>query len=157
MAHQMSIDDASSALSEIRTTLLILGTAGANGPHFMIANWGTQASFDPWRWVMLLKKTAHTLDYARKHHAFTVNLLHKDQKPLVLSLMKAKGEGHKADKGALDAPRLLEAFAGFDCKVIETHDIGGDHMLVVADIVDGWKKGEGPAMTVQDAGLPYAG
>ena len=157
MAQQMSIDDASGALSEIRTTLLILGTSGAKGAHFMIGNWGTQASFDPWRWVMLMKKTAHTLDYAKKHHAFTVNLLHKDQKPLVLALMKAKGEGHKGDKGALDAPRLPEAFAGFDCKVIETHDIGGDHMLVVADIVDGWKKGEGPAMTVQDAGLSYAG
>ena len=153
----MSIDDASSALSEIRTTLLILGTTGSKGAHFMIGNWGTQASFDPWRWVMLLKKSAHTLDYAKKHHAFTVNLLPKDQKPLVLSLMKAKGEGHKGDKGALDAPRLPEAFAGFDCKVIETHDIGGDHMLVVADIVDGWKKGEGPAMSVQDAGLSYAG
>ena len=153
----MTIDDAISALSELRTTLLILGTSGADGPHFMIGNWGTQASFDPWRFVMLMKKSAHTLDYAKKHHAFTVNLLKIDQKPLVLSLMKAKGEGHKADKASLDAPRLPEAFAGVDCKVIEIHDIGGDHIVVVADIVDGWKKSDGPAMTVQDAGLNYAG
>lgn len=157
LAHRMSIDDASAALSSIRTTLLILGTSGAKGPHFMVGNWGTQASFDPWRWVMLLKKSAHTLDYAKKHHAFTVNLLDKAHKDLVLKLMKAKGEGHQGGKGALDAPRLAEAFAGFDCRVIETHEIGGDHLLVVADVVDGWKKGEGPAMTVQDAGLNYAG
>lgn len=148
---------ASAALSEIRTTLLILGTTGEKGPHFMVGNWGTQASFDPWRFVMLLKKSAHTLNYAKAHHAFTVNLLPKEQKAAVLALMKAKGEGHKAEKGPLDAPRLPEAFAGFDCRVIETSDIGGDHMLVVADIVDGWKKGEGPAMTVQDAGLSYSG
>lgn len=153
----MTIEDASAALSEIRTTLLILGTSGAKGPHFMVANWGTQASFDPWRFVMLMKKSAHTLDYANKHHAFTVNLLNKEQKPVVLALMKAKGEGHAGEKAAVDAPRLPEAFAGFDCKVIQTSDIGGDHMLVVADIIDGWKKGDGPAMTVQDAGLSYAG
>lgn len=153
----MTIDDASAALSELHTTLLILGTSGASGPHFMIGNWGTQASFDPWRFVMLLKKSAHTLDYAKKHHAFTVNLLPKGQKDLVLKLMKAKGEGHASAKASVDAPRLPEAFAGFDCKVLETHDIGGDHLLVVADVVDGWKKGEGPAMTVQDTGLSYAG
>ena len=153
----MSIDDASAALGEIRSTLLILGTSGANGAHFMVGNWGTQASFDPWRFVMLLKKSAHTLDYANKHHAFTVNLVGAAHKDLVLKLMKAKGEGHASQKGPLDAPRLPEAFAGFDCKVLETHDIGGDHMLVVADVVDGWKTGEGPAMTVRDAGLSYAG
>lgn len=153
----MSIEDASAALGEIRSTLLILGTSGAKGAHFMVGNWGTQASFDPWRFVMLLKKSAHTLEYANKHHAFTVNLLHEAQKDLVLKLMKAKGEGHAAEKGSLDAPRLPESFAGFDCRVLEAHDIGGDHMLVVADVVDGWKKGDGPAITVQDAGLSYAG
>lgn len=153
----MTIDDASAALSELRSTLLILGTSGLSGPHFMVGNWGTQASFDPWRFVMALKKSAHTLDYAKEHHAFTVNLLAKDQRPVVLALMKAKGEGHAAEKAAVDAPRLPEAYAGFDCKVIETTDIGGDHLLVVADVVDGWKRGDGPAMTVQDAGLSYAG
>lgn len=157
VTHLMSTDDASAALGEIRTTLLILGTSGARGPHFMIGNWGTQASFDPWRFVMLMKKSAHTLDYAKTHHAFTVNLLEIAQKPLVLQLMKAKGEGHAAEKGPIDAPRLPEAYAGFDCKVLETYDIGGDHFLVVADVVDGWKRGEGPSMTVQDAGLSYAG
>ena len=153
----MTIDDASAALSELHTTLLILGTSGASGPHFMIGNWGTQASFDPWRFVMLLKKSAHTLDYAKKHHAFTVNLLKKDQKDVAIAIMKAKGEGRKAEKASVDAPRLPEAFAGFDCKVLETHDIGGDHLLVVSDVVDGWKKGDGPALLVKDAGLSYAG
>lgn len=153
----MSIDDASAALSQMRTTLLILGTHGEKGPHFMVANWGTQASFDPWRFVMLMKRSAHTLAYAGKHHAFTVNLLAASAKPLVTKLMKAKGEGHEGAKGAVDAPRLPEAFAGVDCRVLETHDIGGDHLLVVADVIDGWIRGDGPAMTVQDAGLSYAG
>jgi flavin reductase (DIM6/NTAB) family NADH-FMN oxidoreductase RutF len=155
----MSLDDASAALSEIRSTLLILGTTGEKGPHFMVANWGTQASFEPWRFVMMVKKTAHTLAYARQHGAFTVNLLSEGAKfePLVKELMKKKGEGHKAEKGSLDAPRLPEAYAGFDCKVLETHDVGGDHLLVVADVVDGWKTGEGPAVVLGDMDLSYAG
>ena len=153
----MSTDDASGALSQFQTTLFVLGTTGPRGPHFMVANWGIQASFDPWRFVMLLKKQAHTLDYARKHHAFTVNLLEKGQKALIAEILKAKGEGRRGDVGSVDAPRLPEAYAGIDCKVLDTHDIGGDHMLVVADIVDGWKKGDGPALTVGEAGMNYAG
>ncbi|HVM45185.1 MAG TPA: flavin reductase family protein [Candidatus Thermoplasmatota archaeon] len=153
----MSADDASAALAQIRTTLLVLGTKGVQGPHFMVANWGTQASFDPWRFVMLVKKSAHTLGYAKAHQAFTVNLLRAGEAGLVKEIMKAHGEGRRAEKGSVDAPRLPEAYAGFDCAVLETIDIGGDHMLVVADVVDGWKNGEGPALLVQDAGLNYAG
>lgn len=153
----MSTDDASAALGEIRSTMLVLGTNGANGPHFMIGNWGTQASFDPWRFVMLLKKSAHTLDYAKKEHAFTVNLLDASQKAIAFDIMKAKGEGRPSAKGQVEAPRLPEAYAGFDCKVIETHDIGGDHEIVVADVIDGWKKKDGPALMVQDAGMSYSG
>lgn len=153
----MSIDDASAALSEIRSTLLLIGTKGDTGDHFMVANWGTQASFDPWRYVIALKKTSHTLAHAKKRKAFTVNLLHPDQKQVVTETMKSKGEGKKGDKGPVDAPRLPESFAGFDCKVLEVHDDAGDHMLVIADIVDGWKKGDGPAATVQELKLSYAG
>ena len=75
-----STDDASSALSAIRSTILIVGTKSPKGPHFMIANWGTQASFDPWRYVIALKKEAHTTSYAKSHDAFTINLVTKDDK-----------------------------------------------------------------------------
>src|ERR1051325_11369013 len=95
----MSVDAASAALSEIRSTLLILGTNDPKGAHFMVANWGTQASFDPWRFVMMLKKTSHTLDYARKHGAFTVNLLDASRKALVKEIQKGKGEGHEGEIG----------------------------------------------------------
>lgn len=153
----MTTDDASAALTQVRSTLMIIGSTGATGPHFMVGNWGTQASFDPWRFVFLLKKAARTLQNVKANGSFTVNLIDAPQKPVVLSLMKSKGEGHKGEKGALDAPRLPEAYAGFDCKFIDVVEIGGDHVLVVADVVDGWKKGEGPALTVGDAGLSYAG
>ncbi len=155
----MSADDASAALSEIRYSLLILGTQGEGGPHFMVANWGVQASFEPRRFAMLLESGSRTLAFARKHKAFTVNLLSEtqDYKPLVKDVMKRKGEGHAAQKGALDAPRLPEAYAGFDCKLAKEVDVGGDHTLLVADVVDGWTKGEGPAVVLADMKLSYAG
>lgn len=153
----MTTDDASAALTQVRSTLMIIGSTGATGPHFMVGNWGTQASFEPWRFVFLLKKSARTLQNVKASGSFTVNLIDAPQKAVVMQLMKAKGEGHTGEKGPLDAPRLPEAYAGFDCKLLEAHDIGGDHVLVVADVVDGWKKGEGPALTVGEAGLSYAG
>lgn len=153
----MTTDDASAALTEVRTTLLLIGTTGVGGAHFMIANWGTQASFDPWRYVLALKKASHTLANVKAAKSFTVNLVRPGDKALVAALMKAKGEGHKGEKGSAGAPRLPEAFAGFDCTVVDVHDVGGDHVLVAADVVDGWKKGDGPAATVQEMGLSYAG
>lgn len=146
----MTIDDASSALSRLRSTLLILGTKRPDGPHYMVANWGVQASFDPWRFVMMLKRSSHTRHYAKTNGAFTVNLLDASQKALAAGIQKAKGEGHGGEGGALDAPRLPEAFAGFDCKVLEERDIGGDHLLFVCDIVDGWSKSDGPALMLAD-------
>lgn len=155
----MSVDDASAALSEIRYTLMILGTTGESGPHFMVGNWGVQASFDPWRFLFLVKKSAHTLANIQKRRAFTVNLLSEagSYDPVVKDLMKGKGAGRKAETSTLDAPRLPEAYAGFDCKLLEVHDVGGDHMVVVADVVDGWKKGEGPAVVLADLKLSYSG
>lgn len=152
----MTVDDASAALSEMRYSLLILGTNGPGGPHFMVGNWGTQASFDPWRFVMLLKRDAHTLANARARGAFTVNLLDEAHKDAARQVMKGKADGQGA-KGALDAPRFPDAYAGFDCRVLDVHDVGGDHMLVVADVVDGWKTGDGPAVTLRDLKLSYAG
>lgn len=155
----MSADDASAALSEIRTTLLLVGTDGAQGPRFMVANWGTQASFDPWRYVVALKKTSHTLQNAQARGAFTVNLLRAagEDAALVKEVMKRKGDGQKADKGALAAPRLAASYAGFDCRLLQVVDVGGDHVLAVGEVVDGWKRGEGPAQTLDDAHLSYSG
>ncbi|MHB8585155.1 MAG: flavin reductase family protein [Thermoplasmatota archaeon] len=153
----MTTDEASAALSSVRYTLLIIGTKGEKGPHFMIANWGVQASFDPWRYVLLLESDSHTLAYVKKTGAFTVNLLGEDQGKLAKEVLKKKGEGLTGGPGPLSAPRFSDAKWGIDCKVIQTLDIGGDHTLVVADIVDGWGPKKGAALTLGEVKLSYAG
>jgi flavin reductase (DIM6/NTAB) family NADH-FMN oxidoreductase RutF len=158
---RMATDDASAALGAVQSTLLIVGTEGPQGAHFMVANWGTQASFDPWRYVIAIKKTARTLEYLQKRKAFTISLLGEgeDAKALVKKAMgKKTKEGLPAEKSSVDAPRLAGSLAGWDCKVLEVKDAGGDHVLVIADIVDGWSSGEEPrAVTVQELDLSYAG
>jgi flavin reductase (DIM6/NTAB) family NADH-FMN oxidoreductase RutF len=153
----MSVDDASAALGAVRSTLLVVGTQGEQGPHFMVANWGTQASFDPWRYVIAIKKTARTLRFLQEHGAFTINLLDEERKALVKEAMKKRGGKLEAAKGALDAPRLQGSFAGWDCQLLQVVDTGGDHVLVVADVKDGWKGGDGPALTLGDLDLSYGG
>jgi flavin reductase (DIM6/NTAB) family NADH-FMN oxidoreductase RutF len=154
----MSADDASAALSEIRTTLLVLGTRGDAGPHFMVANWATQVSFDPWRFVAALKKSSHTLQNVQARGAFTVNLVRADEAgaSLAKEVLKRKGDGMQAEEGPL-APRLAGAYAGFDCRMLQALDVGGDHFLAVADVVDGWKRGDGPALTLADLHFSYGG
>lgn len=153
----MTTDDASAALSELRYTAFVVGTQGAVGPHFMFANWGTQASFEPWRFVVAIKAKAHTLANVRAAKALTLNLLDLGSATLAREVMKKNGDGLAAKEGAAGAPRLEGAYAGFDCRLVETHDIGGDHVLVVGEVVDGWKTGDGPAVTLPELDLRYSG
>lgn len=162
VATSMTTDDASAALSELRYTAFLVGTYAADGgspppPHFMFANWGTQASFEPWRFVVAIKTKAHTLANIRAGGAFTLNLVDRGSGTLAREVMKKKGDGLAAEDGPSSAPRLVGAYAGFDCRLVEVHDIGGDHALVVGEVVDGWKKGAGPALTLPELDLSYSG
>lgn len=167
----MTTDDASAALSELRYTALLVGTYTANvggtptrgsfepppQAHFMFANWGTQASFEPWRFVIAIKTKAHTLANIRATKAFTLNLVDRGSGALAREVLKKKGDGFASTKGPTGGARLQGAYAGFDCRLVETHDIGGDHTLVVGEVVDGWKRGDGPALTLPELELSYSG
>lgn len=154
----MTAEDASAALSEIRSTLLVVGTQGETGPHFMIANWGTQASFEPRRFVLALESDSHTAKYVRERGAFTVGLVDAQHKDLVKTILKKKGwDGHEGEEARVEAPRLPEAFAGIDCRLVDLLEIGGDHVLAVGDVVGGWKKGEGPALRLDEMHMSYSG
>lgn len=153
----MTSEASSAALSELPYPLFVVGTTGPTGPHFMIANWGTQASFTPRRFAVAIKGKARTLANLRNQGAFTINLLDPSRKPLVTELMKKKGEGANAGTGPLPAPRLDGAYAGFDCRLVQVVETGGDHALVIGEVVDGWKRGAGPALTLGDLGFSYSG
>lgn len=156
---QASTEAASEALSLVHSTFLIVGTKGPEGgPHYMVANWGTQASFDPWRYVIAIKNVARTLKNAKDAGAFTVNLLEASKKDVVKEILKTKGwNDHAADEGPTDAPRLPEAYAGFDCRVLDTIDVGGDHTLVVGEVVGGWKTKDAKPLMLGDMALSYSG
>lgn len=157
-AQASGADETSFALGAVQTTFLVVGTQGPKGPHYMVANWGTQASFEPWRYVLALEEDSHTRKYVQERGAFTINLVDAAHKDLVKTILKTKGwDGHAGEEGPVEAPRLPEAFTGFDCKLLDAVDIGGDHVLAVAEIVGGWKKGEGPALTLADMRMSYSG
>jgi flavin reductase (DIM6/NTAB) family NADH-FMN oxidoreductase RutF len=155
---QETTDAASDALRSLHYTLLIVGSKGPSGAHWMVANWGTQASFEPRRFVIALKNDARTLEYAKHKGAFTINLLDAEHGALARDVLKTHGlDEHEGEEATVEAPRLPEAVAGFDCQLVEAHDIGGDHTLVTADVVGGWKRGDAKALMLEDLRLSYAG
>jgi flavin reductase (DIM6/NTAB) family NADH-FMN oxidoreductase RutF len=157
-ASSEQVDAASAALSLVPTAFLVIGTRGPQGAHYMVANWGTQASFDPWRYVIALKNEARTLRYAKEAGGFTVNFLDEAHKGVVKEVLKSKGwDGHAGKEGVTQAPRLPEAFAGFDCRLLDTIDVGGDHQLAIGEIVAGWKDEEAEPLTLADLKMSYSG
>lgn len=149
---------AGDALTLVPYPAFVVGTTNeAGSPHFMLANWGTQASFEPWRFVVALTNTARTLAYAKRGQAFTVNLLDSNQKNTPRAIVRAKGADQPFTPGATKAPRLAASFAGFDCVLTDVLEIGGDHVLLVGEVVSGWKTQDATALGLADAGMRYAG
>ena len=94
---------------------------------------------------------------------FSVNILGKEQKsiaehfvkPAAVIGEKLKDIRHRA--GKTGAPLLEDAIAYFECEVREIANDGGDHAVVIGEVVDAGVQRDEPALTLMDTGWHYGG
>ncbi len=108
----------------------------------MVANWITQASFDPRLITLALQKTSYSYSLITKGRVFAVNLFKAAEaegiKPFTKSRQKnpEKMEQVSYRPGPVTGcPVLAGAAAFLECQVRQVVDVGGDHDLVVAEVV----------------------
>lgn len=133
----------------------------------MVANWVVQCSFEPRLITLALARDAYSHGLITKGRAFAVNIFNKADAELVKPL--SKGRGKKPDKmkdvrytpAPVTGCPILEGVAAYvECKVIHVFETGGDHDLVVGEVVGAkvFKPGEAAqSLTLPDIGWSYAG
>lgn len=158
------------ALRMIPYALYLVGTRNAEVAdpqadlNAFVASWVTQCSFDPPLVALGLKRGTRGNAMVRASRVFTLNLLGAEQKDLAIRFFKdfpvdeATMAGVRYARGETGAPVLLDLPAHVECRVVAIHEDGGDHDVVVAEVVAAGVRSEhARPLTHAETGWHYGG
>ena len=129
----------------------------------MTANWLSQASFEPPMVMLAVEADSQSRRVIEAAEAFALNVLASGQRELAGQLGRASAR--KPDKLApiawrpgptTGAPLLEDALAWLECRVTGSL-AAGDHVVVVAEVVEVGLNREGQPLTMAEAGFRYFG
>lgn len=133
----------------------------------MVANWVTQVSFEPRLLAIGLQKTCYTHELIEKGGVFAVNIFRKEDVETIKPFTKSRAKNpDKMNEARFEpapetgCPILDGAAAYIECRVVRIVDTGGDHDIVVGEVVAAgvYKPGEASEMlSLPDLGWSYAG
>ncbi len=108
----------------------------------MVANWLTQVSFEPRLVALGLAKSAHSHSIISAGQVFGVMLFHQDDKDAIMPFTKGMAKNPDKMKAAkyteapeTGVPVLEGASAYLEVRVKEIIDVGGDHDIVIGEVV----------------------
>ena len=150
-------------LRKIPHGVYIVGVKNGAQLNAFTATWLTQVSFTPPLVALGIKKDAHSFEMIKQGRVFSVNLLGKNQKSIAEHFVKpASVVGEKLKEvrhrlGKTGAPVLEDAIGFFECEVREIANDGGDHAVVIGEVVEAGVRDDAPALTLMDTGWHYGG
>jgi flavin reductase (DIM6/NTAB) family NADH-FMN oxidoreductase RutF/rubredoxin len=124
--------------------LYVLSSTNGSKSSGCIANTFVQVTAQPARFAIACNKDNYTCGLISESQVFAVSILQQDTKAELIGHFgfKSGKDINKYDSvrhkiGKTGAPILLEdTLAWFECKVVQTMDVG-THMLFVGEVVDG--------------------
>lgn len=163
----MTTDPIKEALHRLPYGFYSITSRHGDEVNAMVGNWLTQASFEPRLIVFGLAKKAHSHEVIRQGGVFAVNIFNKDDQEAMMPFTKARAKRpDKMDNAdwtpgpATGCPILAGAAAFIECRMAQLVDIGGDHDLLVGEVVNAGilKPGEvTDTLTLPHVGWSYAG
>jgi flavin reductase (DIM6/NTAB) family NADH-FMN oxidoreductase RutF len=163
----MSDDKIGDALKLLPYGFYAIGSRNGGEVNILVANWLTQASFGPRQVAFALSKTAHSHQLVSAGKVFSVNIFRKEDQDIIKGFTKSLAKNPDKVKDAhfqpgveTGCPIIEGAAAYLECKVVGIYDSGGDHEVVVGEVVGAGVNKEGAAadsLTLQDIGWSYAG
>lgn len=159
----MRDEDKRGALAMIPYGLYVVGVGRGESSGAYVANWISQASFKPPLLMLGVLRKGRQHAIIESERALAVSFLASDQKEVAsrfLSFQAAAGEllgGLAFTPGRATGSPVLDEAPGFvECRVRQIV-AGGDHDVVVAEVVEaGWRRAAAPLM-LSDTGWSYAG
>ena len=126
-----------------------------------VGSWIQQAAFDPPAITVAINKQRPILRLLEPGSGVGVNILGRRQAPLYarfergFTLAEDPFTGVEIETALTGAPLLREAFASLDCRVRTIVD-GGDHAVVLAEVLVGVVRQPGEPMTyTRRSGFTY--
>ena len=108
----------------------------------MVANWLTQVSFEPRLVALGLQKTSFTHSLVEEGRVYAVNILSTEDSEVIGRFTKSRAKNPDKVKEAAFSPGpetgcpiLKEASAYLEVRVSRIVDIGGDHDVVLGEVV----------------------
>lgn len=132
------------AFYKISYGLYVVSSGSGSQSNGYVANTVFQVTSQPARFAVACNKENHTCGLIAQSQVFAISILAQNTKSELIGLFGYKS-GRTLNKfasvrhrtGQTGAPILLEdTLAWFECKVVQTVDVG-THMLFVGEVVDG--------------------
>jgi flavin reductase (DIM6/NTAB) family NADH-FMN oxidoreductase RutF len=129
-------------LRRLTTGVYVVGVAHGRQTNAFTAAWLTQVAFDPLLVALSVNPGHASYPLLDASGAFVVNVLQPHQLDLAQHFGTRSGrDGNKLDgvrwrAGQFGAPVLSDAAAFLECRVT-SRTPAGDHVLVIAEVVDG--------------------
>lgn len=157
----------SDALKLIPYGFYALSSHTADDDNIMVFNWFTQASFDPQLVAVGLQKTSHTYGLIEAGQVFAVNIFRAENENAIKPFTKSRAKNPDKMKAvefsrgpATDCPILPDAAAYLECKVVGKLETGGDHDIILGEVVNAGIRKPGEAadtLSLPHIGWNYAG
>lgn len=131
------------------TGVTVVTSSASDGPVGVTINSFTSVSLSPPLVLFCIHERSSVRDALAQSGGFAVNILAEDQAGLCRSFAR-RGTAKLADvrsrPGATGAPILTDGLAYLDCRVTSQHR-GGDHWIVVGEVLDTGLLREGNPLT----------
>ena len=163
----MSEDPIKDALNLVPYGFYAISSRDDQEVNIMVATWVMQSSFEPRLVTLALQKTAYSYDLVERGKVFAINIFRVEDADVIKSFTKSRKKNPDKLEDAdftpgpeTGCPILEEAAAYMECKVVKIVDIGGDHDLIVGEVVGAGVRKPGvieDTLTLSDIGWSYAG
>jgi flavin reductase (DIM6/NTAB) family NADH-FMN oxidoreductase RutF len=136
-------------LGHFATGVTVITTRDKDGaPSGLTANAFTSLSLNPPLVVVCVDKTAQCYGCFDQSKVFAVNVLSEDQEEVsrrFATKNSAKFAGLEWREGSNGAALIEGAIGHIECKIVQSHD-GGDHTIMVGEVVSATASGDRPLL-----------
>lgn len=163
----MSDDPIKQALRMMPYGFFSITSRHGDDVNVMVANWVMQVSFEPRLIALGLQKTSYSYGLIKDGGVFAVNIFNKADIQEIKSFTKSRAKNPNKVETAdftpgpvTGCPILAGAAAYLEVKVQQVVDVGGDHDIVVGEVVGAGVRTPGDAsdtLTLASIGWSYAG
>ena len=161
----MDLEAKKIALRKIHHGVYVAGVKQGGQLNAFTATWVTQVSFTPPLVALGVKRDSHSFEMIKSDNVFSLNFLGRANgkaiaehfvKPASVMGEKLQTTGHTV--GKTGTPILNDAIAYVECEVREIANAGGDHAIIIGEVVEaGVRQKDEAALALSDTGWHYGG